>query len=85
MEKTKKIFGVIVKKTKDGKRHLGAVIGSPKYKGEYCEIMVNGWTGELENLADIGKLQPQTAYIAYKCKLTYFMRIIGLQENRKSC
>ena len=80
MEEAKKIFGTTVKITKDGKRHLGAVIGSPEYKDEYCENLVDEWMSELENLVDIPKSQPQAAYIAltkaYKSKFTYFMRTI---------
>ena len=81
MEEASKIFGTTVKITKDGKRHLGAVIGSPQYKDEYCEKMVDGWMNELENLTEVAKSQPQAAYIAltkaYKSKFTYFMRTIN--------
>ena len=36
-EEAKTIFGKNVNITADGKRHQGAVIGSEKYKKEYCE------------------------------------------------
>ena len=80
MEEAEKVFGAKVKITTDGKRHLGAVIGSSEYKDEYCENMVDEWMGELDNLTEIAKSQPQAAYIAltkaYKSKFTYFMRTI---------
>ena len=66
--------------TGEGKRHLGAVIGSQNYKDEYCEGLIAEWEAELENLAEIAKSEPQAAYIAltkaYKSKFTYFMRTI---------
>ena len=42
-DKAKAIFGDIVNITIEGKRHLGAIIGSENYKKEYCEEKVNTW------------------------------------------
>ena len=85
MNEAKRIFGKTVQITQDGKRHLGAVIGSQEYKDLYCQNMVDGWMGELEKLTEIAKSQPHAAYIAltkaYKSKFTYFMRTIdGFEE-----
>ena len=59
IEEAEKIFGSSVKITKEGKRHLGAVIGSPNYKDQYCRGMVTEWIEQLENLTNIAKSQPQ--------------------------
>ena len=85
LEEAKAIFGSTVNITTEGKRHLGAVIGSPDYKDEYCEGMVAEWEAELENLAEIAKSEPQAAYIAltkaYKSKFTLVMRTIDSFEK----
>ena len=85
MKEAKETFGNTVKITQEGKRHLGAVIGSKEYKDVYCQEMVDNWTDELEKLTDIAKSQPQAAYIAltkaYKSKFTYFMRTIDGFED----
>ena len=48
LDKAKFIFkGSEVKITKSGQRHLGAAIGSNKFKQEYIESMVNNWKDQL--------------------------------------
>ena len=84
-EYAKELFGETVNITVEGKRHLGACIGSASYKQKFCEKKVEGWTGELENLCEIAKTQPQAAYAAYtkgyRSKFTYFMRTIKNFED----
>ena len=81
----KHIFGNTVNITLEGKRHLGAVIGSQQYKDEYCADKVDKWLSELRNLCEISLNQPQAAYIAYtkayKSKFTYFMRTVDNSEK----
>ena len=76
-EEATTIFGQNVNITADGKRHLGAVIGSEKYKKEYYEGVVDNW---VEELCDIADTQPQAAFAAYtkgyKHKFNYFLRKI---------
>lgn len=76
----KEVFGDSVKITAEGKRHLGAVIGSEAYKVSYCEDKVNCWKKELSTLCEIAETHPQMAYAAYtkgyKSKFTYFQRTI---------
>ena len=60
-----KLFSGKVKITCEGKRHLGAVIGSNSYKEEYCNDIVSGWVKELETLCKISEVQPQAAYTVY--------------------
>ena len=79
-EKAKEIFGDTVNITTEGKRHLGAVIGSETFKREYCEDKVNTWIKELSTLCEFAETQPQAAYAAYtkgyKSKFTFFLRTI---------
>ena len=79
-ENAKLLLGDKVNITMEGKRHLGAVIGSKAYKDQYCEKKVSKWVQELTSLSDIAKTQPQAAFIAfnngYKSKFTYFQRTI---------
>ena len=76
----KKMFGDSVKITTDGKRHLGAALGSRTYRDEYATNMVNDWLNQMETLCEIAKTYPQSAYCAYKrgfsAKFTYFKRTI---------
>ena len=69
-----------LKITVEGKRHLGAVVGSTEFKIEYVESLINSWVEELENLGEIAKFEPHLAYTAYvfgfQHKYTYFMRTL---------
>ena len=84
-EKAKEIFGDTVNITTEGKRHLGAVIGSDSFKREYCEGKVNTWIKELSTLCEFAETQPQAAYAAYtkgyKSKFTFFLRTIESFEE----
>ena len=80
-EKADKVFeGTGVKITTTGMRHLGAVIGSITYKGEYMNEKINIWLPELQMLTNIAKSEPQAAFscfiAGYKHKFTYFMRTV---------
>ena len=74
------MFGDSVNITSEGKRHLGAIIGSENYKNEYCEEIVQNWISQLKVLCEIAETQPQAAYTAFtkgfRSKFTYFMRTI---------
>ena len=81
----KLLFGKEVNITGEGKRHLGAVIGSKDYKDIFCSEKISKSEEELETLVEIAKSQPKSAYIAftkgYKNKFTYFMRTIDFFED----
>ena len=66
--------------TIEGKRHLGAVIGSNEYREEYLKDLVNDWNNQLVLLSSIAESQPQTVYSAFvsdfKSKLSYFIGAI---------
>ena len=84
-ELARSLFGDTVNITTEGKRHLGAVIGSEEYKKEYCDELVNNWVNELNVLSDFATTQPHAAYIAYtkgfKSRFAYFLRTICDFDN----
>ena len=51
--------------TKEGKRHLGAAIGSNEFKDEYVANFVKDWINQLKVLSEIAKAYPQSAYCAF--------------------
>ena len=66
--------------TCEGKRHLGAAIGSKEFHKAYAEKKISKWCGEIEQLALFAKTQPQAAYAAFTHgemhRFTYFLRTI---------
>ena len=48
--------------TTAGKRHLGAVIRSIEYRGEYVEDLVKDWENQLTILSTITASQSHAAY-----------------------
>ena len=69
-----------IKITVEGKRHLGAIIGSSEYKEHYVSDTVDQWCRELNLLSEIAKIEPHAAYSGfvsgYKHKMNYVMRTI---------
>ena len=58
--KAKAIFqGSGVQITTEGKRHLGASLGSTKYKEEYLSSKVDEWIAQLRILSQLARAQPQ--------------------------
>ena len=57
-ESAKKVFGDEVNITLEGRRHLGAVIGSKEFKDQYCQEKVDKWLREMESLVEISKSSP---------------------------
>ena len=51
--------------TKDGKRHLGAVIGTADFKSEYIAEFVDKWVSQILVLSRIARSYPQSAYCAF--------------------
>ena len=86
LRKAKEIFGdTNVKYTLEGKRHLGACIGSETFKDTYCKEKVENWCIELGRLCEIAQVNPQVAYSAYihsfQHKFTYYFRTISNFEK----
>ena len=48
-----------------GRRHLGAALGSRLFVESYVSQCVENWTGELQRLSHIAASQPQAAYTAF--------------------
>ena len=69
-----------IKITCDGKKHLGAAVGSELFKEEYVTEKIKKLCAELRTLVDIAKTEPQAAYSSFvsgfRHKLTYMMRTI---------
>ena len=80
-----KFCGSSIKYTTDGKRHLGAVIGSAGYKKEYATEKVDQWCNEMRKLAEIAISELQAAFAAYTHgemhKFNYFLRTIPNMED----
>jgi len=51
--------------TTEGKRHLGAAIGSHTFTNEYVGNKVHEWTEEVKRLAHVATSQPHAAYAAF--------------------
>ena len=70
-----------IKITADGKRHLGASLGTDDYKISYISEKVDDWCKKMRKLAEIAKTQPHAAFTAYihgeQHKYTYFMRTLN--------
>ena len=64
----KEIFSATeIKITTDGKRHLGATIGSTKYRDHYVTEKIDNLCKALHLLSEIGKIEPQAAYAGLRC------------------
>ena len=66
--------------TINGKRHLGAALGSNTFTEEYVSCKVGEWVKEIEQLSTIASTQPHAAYAAFTHGLsshwTYISRTI---------
>ena len=69
-----------LKITVEGRRHLGAAVGSEQFKVDYVNELINTWVEELEKLSQIAKFEPHIAYTAYvfgfQHKYTFFLRTL---------
>ena len=66
--------------TTEGKRHLGAAIGSKEFKKTYVQEKVTEWIDEVKKISQIAQTEPHAAYTAFtyglKHKWTYLMRTV---------
>ena len=75
-----------IKITGEGRKHLGAVVGSQDYKLEFINKQIDWWVRELLILSEIALVEPHAAYSAfthgYRHKFTYTMRTIdGISQE----
>ena len=80
--------GTRINITDQGKKHLGASIGSAAYKKSYLKTKTNEWVSQLTVLSEIAKIYPHAAYCAFtagfKHKLNYVMRTLeSIEEDLK--
>ena len=64
--KAKAIFGKSgIKISTRGERHMGAVVGSERFKDEYVSNKVEKWVQDIEQLSNIAKDEPQSALSSF--------------------
>ena len=85
--KAKTIFqGSDIQITDDGKRHLGASLGSTKCKEEYLSSKVDEWIAQLRILSQIARTQTQAEYRAFitgsRHKISFYMRTISVASTQ---
>ena len=86
LETAKAVFSdTAIKYTCEGKRHLGASIGSTTFRQEYANEKIDEWCKELTKLAEFAIDEPQAAFAAYTHgemhKFNYFLRTIPGMET----
>ena len=66
--------------TKEGKRHLGAAIGTEAFREAYVRDKIATWVQEIDRLTTIAKTQPHAAYAAFShglaAKWNYLSRTV---------
>ena len=81
--------GTGVQVTVEGKRHLGAALGSHSLTDCYVSEKVELWSRLVDKLSGIARIHPHAAYAAFThglCnKWTYFLRTILLSPGFLSC
>jgi hypothetical protein len=77
--------GTGVNVTSDGRRYLGAAVGSAEYVENYVESKVSSWQSSVCKLTTIAKTQPHAAYSALthglSSKWTYLSRTVPNISN----
>ena len=71
--------------TTEGRKHLGAALGSRSYLEQHVGGKVEEWAGEVTRLAEFARSQPQASYaeftFGFRHRWTYFMRTLPDIEN----
>ena len=77
--------GLVSTSPPEGRKHLGATLGSRSYLQHYVGGKVKDWVEEVTRLAEFARSQPQARYAAFTFGLrhrrTYFMRTLPDIEN----
>ena len=78
-------YDTSIRYTTEGKRHLGAAIGSDDFRTVYATEKIKEWCNEMEILSEYAKSQPQSAYAAFiygeQHRFSYFLRTIPGMEK----
>ena len=66
--------------TTEGRKHLGAALGSREFFEEYVDEKVEEWVAQVTSLAEFATTQPQSSYVAFvfglRHRWTYFLRTL---------
>ncbi|XP_073253376.1 uncharacterized protein [Porites lutea] len=66
--------------TTEGRKHLGAALGSRDFFEEYVDDKVEEWVAQVTSLAEFATTQPQSSYEAFvfglRHRWTYFLRTL---------
>ena len=69
-ELAEELFGADgVNITTEGKRHIGAVLGTEEFREEFVKAKVQKWKNDVHELSAIAKEEPQAALCAYNVGL----------------
>ena len=71
VDQARQIFGDSVKVTCEGERHVGAALGTERFKREYVNGKVSKWVEDVKQLADIASDEPQAALSAYNTGMAH--------------
>ena len=78
-------YDTSIRYTTEGKRHLGAAIGSDDFRTVYATENIKEWCNEMEILSEYAKSQPQSAYAAFiygeQHRFNYLLRTIPGMEK----
>ena len=77
----KEIFSeTVINITTEGRKHLGAALGSRDFLEEYVGEKVEEWVAQVARLAKFATTQPQSSYAAFvfglRHRWTYFLRTL---------
>ena len=62
--------------TTEGKRHLGAAIGSNEFRVKYVTEKVDEWIDELRTLSTYAESQPQAAYVQLSTTVSFVQYLV---------
>ena len=66
--------------TTEGRKHLGAALGSREFFEEYVDEKVEAWVAQVTSLAEFATTQPQSSYVAFvfglRHRWTFFLRTL---------
>ena len=72
VEKVRQIFGSEgIKITSEGQRHIGAALGSEKFKREFVEEKVKNWVKDVEEMAGMAEEEPQAVFSAFNTAMAH--------------
>ena len=71
VDKASELFGNDgVNITTEGQRHIGAALGTERFKKEYVKSKVDCWVRDIQNLSKIAEEEPQAALSAFNVGLS---------------